>query len=116
LVCQETLKENPALIERIEAMILSNSPSSICASHLAIMSRTDTTHFLPKISFPTLILVGEEDAITPPICSEEMHRKIPRSTLRVIKKAGHLSNLENSADFNEALFYFLEDLVKGQEG
>ena len=46
------------------------------------------------IDVPTLILVGEEDGITPPALSEELARLIPGSRLELIADAGHLANAE----------------------
>jgi len=55
------------------------------------------------IDVPTLILVGEEDAITPPALSEELRRLIPGSRLQRIAKAGHLANAEQPQAFNLAV-------------
>ena len=70
-------------------------------------ARTETTPSLPKVSVPTLILVGEEDKTTPPELSEKMHQLIPNSELRLVSKAAHLSNLENPEEFNTHLLDFL---------
>jgi len=58
---------------------------------------------------PTLILVGEEDHITPVSLSEELRDRIPRSELRVIGKAGHLANAEQPQAFNSAIESFLSE-------
>ncbi len=60
---------------------------------------------------PTLIVVGEEDTLTPPAASEEMHRAIGGSELVRIPRAGHLSNLEQPESFNAALAGFLTHRV-----
>jgi len=59
------------------------------------------------IGVPTLILVGEEDVITPPALSEELLRLIPGSHLHRISRAGHLSNAEQPEAFNKAIESFL---------
>jgi 3-oxoadipate enol-lactonase len=56
---------------------------------------------------PTLVLVGEEDEITPPAESQRIADAVPGATLVVIPKAGHLSNLERPDEFNQALATFL---------
>jgi 3-oxoadipate enol-lactonase len=71
------------------------------------MGRPDSTTGLPAIACATLVVVGEQDAITPPAESEAMHRAISRSTLCVIPGAGHLSNLEQPQAFSRALADFL---------
>ena len=59
------------------------------------------------IKVPTLILVGDEDGITPPSLSEELHSLIPGSELQTITAAGHLANAEQPAAFNAAIESFL---------
>jgi pimeloyl-ACP methyl ester carboxylesterase len=73
----------------------------------ALMTRPESTPLLRTIHCPTLIVVGEEDVLTPPALSEEMHRAIAGSDLVVVPGAGHLSNLEQPDAFNSALAEFL---------
>ncbi len=60
-----------------------------------------------KIDVPTLILVGDEDQITPVSLSKELQTLIPKSELQVIGKAGHLANAEQAQAFNSAIESFL---------
>lgn len=62
------------------------------------------------IHVPTLILVGEEDRITPPALSEELHEIISGSDLGFIPAAGHLANIERPQAFNAAI----ESLISEQ--
>ena len=71
--------------------------------------RDDQTSLLAKITVPTLILVGAEDAITPVGDSEQMHQAIAGSRLVVLENAGHVSNLERTDEFNQALLEFLQE-------
>lgn len=59
------------------------------------------------IRAPTLVLVGEEDRITPPALSEELARLVGESKLVKLPRAGHLANLEQPAAFNRAVAQFL---------
>jgi pimeloyl-ACP methyl ester carboxylesterase len=59
------------------------------------------------VTVPTLILVGEYDAITPPVVAAAMSTRIPGSRVVIIPGAGHLSNLENPDAFNAAVIEFL---------
>lgn len=102
-----SLKSKPFEVEAIRKIIESNSEVGICGTLLALASRTDTTDSLDLIRVPTLIMVGEEDKVTPPKLSEVMDSQISGSLLHVLKNAGHLSNLENSVDFNKYLSEFL---------
>jgi len=62
---------------------------------------------LENIAVPAHIVVGDEDALTPPALSRAMAARIPGSRLTVIAGAGHLSNIEQPAAFNQAVLAFL---------
>ncbi|MDQ3144916.1 MAG: alpha/beta hydrolase, partial [Pseudomonadota bacterium] len=68
------------------------------------------------ITVPTLVLVGDEDRITPPALSEQLAALIPGAALRVISNAGHLSNLEQPTVFNRAVEQFLTGSAKRPDG
>lgn len=61
------------------------------------------------IGAPTLVMVGEEDGITPPALSEELHRLARGSVLVRIPAAGHLANIEQPQAFNMAIESFLSN-------
>ena len=67
----------------------------------------DQTDRVAAIQVPTLILVGDADAITPPALSEDLHAMITGSRLQVIAGASHLANLDQPAEFNRAIDDFL---------
>ena len=100
----------PAAVERIRQTICATPARAICGTMLALAGRTDTTAVLPGIAVPTLVLVGEEDAITPPAAAESLRAKIPGAQLFTIPQSGHLSNIENPASFNSSLQNFLQSL------
>jgi len=103
----QTFAGNRAAVEKIKQIIQGNSPLGICGALLALASRTDTSEALSGVKVPTLIIVGELDALTPPLVSKEMHSRIPNSELHVIPNAAHMSNLENPEEFNERVLNFL---------
>jgi 3-oxoadipate enol-lactonase len=106
----QTLTSNRASYEKIKQLIEKNQPLGICGALLALASRTDTTEALSGIKVPTLILVGENDVLTPPSASQEMRNRIPQSNYHMIQNAAHLSNLENTEEFNKYVFSFLRTL------
>ena len=108
LFAPTTHGENPDVVEKIRRTIESTDPLALSGTLLALASRTDTTAGLAKIQVPTLILVGEEDVITPPSHSRSMHEKIAGSKMAVIPKAGHVSNLENPEEFNRHFLKFIK--------
>ena len=107
LLGETTRRERPDVVTETRAMIESAAPAAIDAAIVALMWRPDLTPALPAIFCATLVVVGEEDEITPPAEAEAMHRAIARSTLIVIPGAGHLSNLERPEVFSRALADFL---------
>ena len=72
--------------------------------------RSDQTGLLPSISVPTLVVVGESDALAPVDVAEAMAKSIPGARLEVVPDAGHVANLENPEVFNRAFSEFLTKL------
>ena len=107
LLSDATRRSRPDLVARVRGLALSNSAESIAGAITALMTRPDSTPLLSTIHCPTLIVVGEEDSVTPRVLSEDMQRVIAGSTLVVLPSAGHLSSMEQPAAFNEALARFL---------
>jgi 3-oxoadipate enol-lactonase len=60
---------------------------------------------------PMLVIVGQEDVLTPPADSERIQRATGRSQLVVLTGAGHLSNLEAPEAFSTALVNFLSSAM-----
>jgi 3-oxoadipate enol-lactonase len=114
MFAQETISTNPAAVESIRQVIARTPPLSLAGTLIALAARTDTTASLGKISVPTLILVGERDAVTPPPSSQSMKAKIPGAELQIVPGAAHLSNLDNPAYFNEKLLTFLKRVLLGR--
>ncbi len=98
-------------VDRVRALVLSSSADAIADAIGALMTRPDSTPLLPSIHCPVLVVVGEEDTVTPRPAAEALHRAIAGSELVEIPAAGHLSNLEQPVAFNAALAPFLEHRV-----
>src|SRR5262245_34877759 len=111
LLGETTWHERPAIVSEVRTLGLANSVSGVVGALDAMRTRPDSTDVLATIHLPTLILVGAEDALTPPGEAEAMHKAVTGSTLVVVPDAGHLSSLENADVFNEALAKFLEHRV-----
>jgi pimeloyl-ACP methyl ester carboxylesterase len=105
-----TQQERQQIVERIRRIILGTSPRGIADALIGLAARADSTPTLREIRVPTLVVVGEEDVLTPLSEAEAMVQAIPGASLAIIPKAGHLANLENPAAFNEALLGFLRTL------
>jgi len=109
LLTPETVSKRPEVVKRVRDMMLKTKPEGAAAALRGMAERDDQTPLLAKITVPTLILVGAEDAITPVGDSEQMHQAIAGSRLVVLENAGHVSNLERTDEFNQALLEFLQE-------
>jgi 3-oxoadipate enol-lactonase len=110
LLTPDTVSKHPEVVKRIRDMMLKTKPEGAAAALRGMAQRDDQTEFISSIKVPTLIAVGREDAITPLADSEAMHAKIAGSRLVVIENAGHVSNLEQTERFNDALKSFLDSI------
>lgn len=106
----KTIVNKPETIDMVKSTIRRNESRSICATLLALASRTATTDHLPNINVPTLVIRGAEDEITTKEQSDILVSKIPNATYTEIEGAAHLPNLEDPEGFNEALFAFLDTI------
>jgi pimeloyl-ACP methyl ester carboxylesterase len=111
-----TLAHKPEVVAHARRMMSTTSTTGIAGALHGMAERPDATPLLATITVPTLIVVGEDDAITPPAEAEAMQSAIlsahPNTTapLARIPDAGHLAPLENPAAFNQALRDFLINL------
>jgi 3-oxoadipate enol-lactonase len=111
-----TLEKKPAVVSHARRMILNTPVDGVVGALQGMAQRPDSTPLLETITVPTLILVGEEDTVTPPQAAAEMQAGIqsprrsdaPEVELVHIRQAGHLSPLENPEVFNLALREFLQ--------
>lgn len=110
VLAETTLKTKPEFVESVKGMIRGNSAAGISGTLTALAGRTDTTTALSRMSLPALILVGEEDKLTPPSDAQAMMKVLPNAKMHLIPGAAHLSNLENPEVFNKKLLTFISGL------
>ena len=73
---------------------------------LVVMAEADQRDLLPRVAVPTLLIWGELDARSPLSIARQFEHAIPETQLVVIPGAGHVSNLEQPEQFNEAVRQF----------
>ena len=73
----------------------------------AIMGRVDSRPDLPGIGAQTLVIVGEDDRITPPDHAREMAAAIPGARLEVLADCGHMSSMERPGEVTRLLLDWL---------
>lgn len=106
----QTLEGKPETVELIKRSIRRNSISTICATLLALASRTDTSESLYQITVPVLLIRGAQDKITAKQDMQDMADAIPSNNFVEIEHAGHLPNLDDPIQFNRLLLAFVEEL------
>lgn len=86
--------EDRSLRQAYRDMMQETGPDAYARQLKAIAGRADQRHLLPKITQPTLVMVGAEDTATPPSQAREMAALLPGARLEIIADCGHLSTLE----------------------
>lgn len=92
-----------ALRAEVRRIIAANDRHGVAAALRAMAARPDSTPLLAGIDLPTLLIVGQEDALTPPEEARAMHAQITGNRLVEISGAGHLSNLDQPEAFSAAV-------------
>jgi 3-oxoadipate enol-lactonase len=109
LLSDHTKTHRLDVVEQVRRL-MANPAAGFIGALEAMKHRPDATDELGSISVPTLVIVGEDDSLSPPDVARDMHERIKDSRLAVLPRAGHLSNLEAAEEFNAAVAAFLEDL------
>lgn len=99
-----------AIVQQTVDVITSTDPASIAASQLAMAARPDSTPMLPGVAKPTLVLVGESDAISPAAEMQTIADAIPSARFVEVSGAGHMAPVEKPEAVNDALREFAASL------
>jgi len=103
--------QRPDTEARMTAMMRAASVDGIVGALQALRDRPDASDTVRTIDVPTLVVVGDEDVLTPPANAEALIDLLPAATLRRyerIEGAGHVSCVERPAAVNCALSEFLD--------
>lgn len=113
LFAEATLKRRPAVVKGLHKIMAASHADGMANALSAMAGRTDCTPALKGFKMPVLVLVGQEDKLTPPVVAKAMAGKLGRrATVKVLKSAGHVSNLEQPKAFNAALEAFMEKAIR----
>jgi pimeloyl-ACP methyl ester carboxylesterase len=107
LLSDYTLQHHHEVELRVRQMINAAMPKGIAAASRGMALRADASDLLAGIVCPTLVVVGEQDALTPADVARDYAAKIPGALFVTIPDAGHLSNLEQPEAFLQAIGGFL---------
>jgi pimeloyl-ACP methyl ester carboxylesterase len=97
-----------ALRRRIEAMAEETGAEAFIRQQSAIMGRADSRPTLAAIRCPTLVLVGEQDEVTPPDRAREMAEGIAGARLATVPDCGHMCAMEQPERVTLELAAWLE--------
>jgi pimeloyl-ACP methyl ester carboxylesterase len=110
MLSADTVQRRPHVVRELRSIMESVSARTIENALVAMREREDQTPLLPTIKIPTLILVGKDDAITPPTVAQTMHKAIANSKLEEIADAGHMTPMEQPDHVSRAIRSFLSGL------
>jgi 3-oxoadipate enol-lactonase len=110
LFAEMTRLQDPQIIESLRNVMMSNDPRGIAAAALGMAERPDMTAELKQVCCPTLVIVGENDVISPPSAMRAIADAIPGSKFVQIPEVGHMAPMEAPAEVNAAISEFLAGL------
>jgi pimeloyl-ACP methyl ester carboxylesterase len=110
LLGKTTLDLSPTTESNLRRLIKQQSADAIRGAILRMMHRPDSMPTLAAVTVPALVIVGEEDTLTPVAESEKIAAALPNAELVVIPRSGHLANIEQAEPFNAAMRNFLSRL------
>jgi 3-oxoadipate enol-lactonase len=107
LLGETTRSSQPDLVADVRRLIERQTSEGIAGAIVRLRDRPDSTPLLREIGVPTLVVVGDEDVVTPPAESEQMAAQLEDARLVHVPGAGHLACMEKPEAFNAALASFL---------
>jgi pimeloyl-ACP methyl ester carboxylesterase len=103
-----TTKEKRALVlGRVKALVERAPAYAVAWAQRAMAQRPDSFETLAAVTVPTLVVVGEEDTLSPLADAQAMADAVPGATLVTIPESGHLTSVEAPEEFNAAVAEFL---------
>ncbi|NUS73880.1 MAG: alpha/beta fold hydrolase [Corynebacteriales bacterium] len=102
--------QDPALDATLREWINQAHPAGLAWTQRAVAAREESFDVLSTLDVPALVIVGEDDVITPLAQAHKMADVLPDAVLVALPHAGHLLNLEQPKDFNSVVHEFLIDL------
>ena len=111
LVGKTTRDRRPDIYDATHRMMAQAPVDGVVGGLRAMLARPDSTPTCATIDVPTLVIVGDEDAITPPKEARKLADSIRGARIEVLQGAGHLSNIERPAAFNTVVSEFLASLM-----
>ena len=113
LLGRTTQQTQPQLVQEVREMILRAPAHGIAGALRAMRDRSAATDLLGTINVPTLVVVGQEDELTPPALARGLTDAIPAAAMTTIAGAGHVVPLEAPSAVSRVFAEFLEAVRSG---
>lgn len=110
LTGDSTKRDRPLVIGRVRALVEAAPPSAAAWAQRAMAARPDSFETLRHIAAPSLVVVGDEDGLTPPAEAEAMVEALRHARLVVVPGSGHLTAVEAPEAFTRAVREFITSM------
>jgi pimeloyl-ACP methyl ester carboxylesterase len=105
-----TTSSRPLVSGRVRGLVQAAPPAAVAWAQRAMAGRPDSFDTLRGFDKRALVIVGTEDAISPPADGQAMAEALPHGRLVQIPEAGHLTAVETPEAFNAQVAGFLAEL------
>jgi 3-oxoadipate enol-lactonase len=103
LLCEETKRQKPEIVEYVSAIARHIDPRGAAAILRGMAFRGDSFDIAPDIGVPVLVIAGGADSVVPLDESRAMAAAFPRAEFAVTEHSGHLPMLEEPASIASLL-------------
>lgn len=110
LTGESTKRDRPLVNGRVRAFVEAAPPSAAAWAQRAMAARPDSFETLRNVAVPALVVVGEQDTLSPPADAEAMVDALPDARLVVVPGSGHLTAVEAPDAFTAAARGFIASL------
>lgn len=93
----------PDLVDRVEGWIRDQGPAAVAWAQRAMAARPDRTDVLVRFDGPAVVVVGDEDELSPPPAAQHMAAVLRDVEVTVVPRAGHMTPNESPEPVATAL-------------
>ncbi len=106
-----TRADRPEVVEEVARLVSDQPAAGVAWTQRAMAARPDSTDLLGAVTVPALVVVGEQDTMTPPQVASQLAARLPQGRLAVLPECGHLSPVEAPEAFVDAVGPWLTELA-----
>jgi pimeloyl-ACP methyl ester carboxylesterase len=103
-------ERRPEVVTRVRGWVEQAPPATVAWASRAMAARPDSFAVLRATDVPALVVVGEQDVLSPVAQAQEMAEALPQGRLALVRDAGHLSAVEDPEAFGAVVAAFLGEL------